>query len=98
MNYATWKLRAVDESYLDGPESVIVEKGGTAKAIYASGDVTKNGIVLGLVSGDVSGLDDWNFTTLSRAEAEAFIEANFVEPQESDARQVTLQDALKSLD
>ena len=98
MNYATWNLRAIADNYLDGPESTIVARGGTAKAIWTSGDVATGAQILGIVSGDLSGLHDWSFETLSRAEAESFIETNFVEPQEPYARQITLQDALKALD
>lgn len=98
VNYATWNLSLIDDKYFDGPEATIVERGGSAIAIFADGEVTESATILGKVQGDITGLDRWNVVGVSRTEAEAFIEATFVPSVDENGVERTLADALKVLD
>lgn len=73
MRYATWRLDWADPQYGTGPESLIVERGGTARGIVANPDVV-TGTILGVVSGDfdTTGLDLWGFTEIATDAALAF--------------------------
>jgi len=97
VTYATWNLRPIDDNYLDGPEATIVEQGGTAEAIWSAASPATGATILGKVSGDTSNLDAWNFITLSKAEATAFITDNFVPFVDIDGNEYTLDKILKSL-
>jgi hypothetical protein len=97
VNYATWNLRKVSDDYLDGPESLIVDRGGSAQSVWADGAVETGATILGKVSGDLSNLSEWNVTAVTRQEAEAFIQSNFVEFVNSLGDTITLQDALQVL-
>lgn len=96
--FATWKLKPIDENHLDGPEHVIVERGGSALPIWTNGAVESGATILGKVDGDLTGLDAWNFTEVTRTEAEAFITANFKETELPDGTFTTLAQALSVLE
>jgi hypothetical protein len=98
MKYATWNLRPIDDGFLDGPESSIVERGGSAESVWASGAVETGATILGKVSGNLDNLDLWNVTEVSRQEAESFIEANFTPYTDAEGNFYSLQDVLKVLD
>jgi len=67
MRYATWELNwQPDERYGIGPESVIVERGGSAEGVFFTGS-DPHDLIVGYVHGDVS-LDDleaWNVTEIT---------------------------------
>jgi hypothetical protein len=73
MKYATWILNFVNPEYGTGPESTIVEQGGTAEGSYTDGDVTDGAEILGYFTGEPTGLDAWGFTELTQEEALAFV-------------------------
>jgi hypothetical protein len=98
VTYATWNLRVVDDTQLDGPESIIIERGGSAESIWSNGQVETGATILGKVSGDISNLDLWNLTEVSRQEAESFIEANFTPYTDAEGNYYSLADVLKVLD
>lgn len=98
MSYATWNLRIIDDTQLDGPESTIVERGGSAQSIWSNGQVETGATILGKVSGDLSNLSLWNFLVISREEAETFIGNNFTPYVEADGHEITLEIALTILD
>lgn len=97
MRYATYNLRVIADGYLDGPESTIVARGGSAKAIWTSGQVETGATILGEVSGDLSDLTSWNLVEISRQEARLFIEANFTPYTDSDGKFYSLENALQVL-
>ena len=73
MRYATWRLDWTDPHHGTGPESLIVERGGTAYGMAANPDVI-TGTILGVVSGDfdTADLDLWSFTEIDADAALAF--------------------------
>jgi hypothetical protein len=73
MKYATWILNFVNPEYGTGPESTIVEQGGTAEGSIPDGDVTDGAKILGYFTGEPTGLDAWSFTELTQDEALAFV-------------------------
>ena len=75
MKYATWILNFTDPEYGTGPESTIVEQGGTAEGSYADGDVTDGAEILGYFTGEPTDLEAWSFTELTQDEALAFVTA-----------------------
>jgi hypothetical protein len=97
VNYATWSLRNLGNGYLDGPETTIIEQGGTAEAVWSNGSVEDGGIVLGKFSGDLTNLEAWNFAEVSKDDAQSFIEANFAPQARMDGTQSTLEDAFQVL-
>jgi hypothetical protein len=94
MKFALWNLRVISDGYLDGPESTIVERGGSAVAIWTSGASENGASILGKVSGDLSGLEEWNFFEVSRQQAEEFIEQNFIPYLDEEGVEQTLANAL----
>lgn len=98
MNYATWNLRSIEDGYLDGPESAIVARGGSAQAIWSNGPVENGATILGKVSGDVSGLEEWGLLEVSRTEAEEFISLNFTPFTDFQGITHDVQGALAVLD
>ena len=75
MKYATWILNFTDPEYGTGPESTIVEQGGTAEGSYTDGDVTDGAEILGYFTGEPTDLEAWSFTELTQDEALAFVTA-----------------------
>ena len=75
MKYATWILNFVNPEYGTGPESTIVEQGGTAEGSYTDGDVTDGAEILGYFTGEPTDLEAWSFTELTQDEALAFVTA-----------------------
>lgn len=98
MRYATWNLSQIDNNYLDGPETKILEQGGLAQAIWSTGSVESGATILGKVQGDISNCARWNLTEITRIEAESFIQQNFVPFTDAEGIEHTLEDALKVLD
>jgi hypothetical protein len=98
MKFVTWNLRPIADGYLDGPEETIVQRGGSAIAIWIDGSPENGASILGKVSGDTSGLEEWNVTEISKSEAEAFIEQNFTPYVGEDGVERTLADVIGVLD
>ena len=75
MKYATWILNFADPEYGTGPESTIVEQGGTAEGSYTDGDVSYGAKILGYYTGTPTALSAWSFKKLTQAKALEFVEA-----------------------
>jgi len=75
MKYATWILNFVNPEYGTGPESTIVEQGGTAEGAYPNGDVTEGAEILGYYTGTPTSLSAWSFKKLTEAKALEFVRA-----------------------
>jgi hypothetical protein len=73
MKYATWKLNFTDPSYGTGPETFIVEQGGSAEGAFSAGDVAQGAKILGFFTGQATGLDAWDFTEVTQQEALEFV-------------------------
>ena len=73
MKYATWILNFNDPNYGTGPESSIVEQGGTAEGGIPEGDITKGARILGYFTGDPTGLEAWSFNEITQQEALDFV-------------------------
>ena len=82
MRYATWQLFwQPNEHYGSGPESVIVERGGSAEGAFYTGDL--HDPIVGYVHGDVL-LDDlgqWNVVEITGEQALAL--AQEINPEAS---------------
>ncbi len=69
MTYLKWRLS--NGTWGNGPEAAIAERGGKAEASsYVDGDGYRVGYLT--ESADIAGLDDYDLTEISEAEALAF--------------------------
>lgn len=71
MRYALWDLKEDSPNYLTGPESKIIELGGSAEASWTNGIVEDGADILGYVTGnfDANELSHWNYREISEQEA-----------------------------
>lgn len=98
MKFATWNLRPINDTELDGPEATIAASGGSASAIWNDGPIEAGATTLGKFEGEPGDLSAWNFTEVSLAEATAFITDNFTPFELPNGDTVTLEEALTVLD
>lgn len=77
MKYALWSLKEDEPNYLTGPESKIVEMGGSAEASWTNGIVEHSADILGYVNGefDVTELAHWDYKEISQEQALAFCQS-----------------------
>lgn len=77
MKYAIWNLVEDAPNYLTGPESKIVELGGSAEAGWTNGNPENAADILGYVKGnfDTDELAHWNYREITQEEALAFCQA-----------------------
>lgn len=100
MKYATWNLNFVD-NVGTGPEDAALSNGVTLLAVWASGNPEDGATILGKFEGTLSGLETWNFTEITRSEAETLVVSNHVDrPQNSEAglEEWTVEMAIATLD
>lgn len=77
MRYALWNLVEDEPNYLSGPESKIVELGGSAESEWSNGMVEDGADILGYVYGefDVSKLAYWHYREITQEEAVEFCQS-----------------------
>jgi len=100
MKYATWNLHFTDNAGT-GPEGTALADGIALIPVWADGNPEEGATILGKFTGNVSGLELWNFTEISRSEAEALVVSNHVDrPQNSEAglEEWTVEMAIATLD
>lgn len=100
MKYATWNLHFTD-NLGTGPEETALASGVPLAAVWSSGNPEDGADILGKFDGTLSGLETWNFTEISRAEAEALVLSNHTDrPQNSEAglEEWTAEKAIATLD
>lgn len=89
--FATWKLRSISENLLDSPEATVLERGGTITPLCANGAPESGALILGVVTGDVTGLEAWEFKSVTKTQAKTFIAANFNSHTLPDGSVTTLE-------
>ena len=77
MRYAFWNLIEESANYFVGPESKIIELGGSAEGAWSDNSVASLGKILGYVSGnfDTAGLSGWNYEETTQAVALEFCQS-----------------------
>lgn len=78
MKYATWNLVFTD-GLGTGPEEAAFLEGVSIRAIWSDGNPESGSTILGKFEGSVSGLEQWNFTEISREEAELLVLSNHID-------------------
>jgi len=75
LKYATWQLDFTNPDFGTGPESLIVEQGGTAEGAIANGGINDGAEILGYFTGEPTGLEAWSFSEITQSEALFFAKA-----------------------
>jgi hypothetical protein len=78
MKYATWNLIFTDELGT-GPEETAFLDGVSLHAVWTNGNPENGSTILGKYEGTPSGLEQWNFTEISREEAELLVLSNHID-------------------
>lgn len=78
MKYATWNLVFTD-GLGTGPEETAFLGGVSLRAVWTNGNPETGSTILGKYEGNPSGLEQWNFTEISREEAESLVLSNHVD-------------------
>jgi hypothetical protein len=73
MKYATWKLNFSNSNYGTGPESAIVQQGGSASAGLQNDPDIQRATILGYFDGKPTNLEVWQFEELTQEEALNFV-------------------------
>lgn len=100
MKYATWNLKFIN-NIGTGPEETALSNGVVLSAVWADGSPETGATILGKFEGTLTNLEAWNFTEISRSEAETLILSNHMDrPADTQAglEEWTTEKAIATLD